>query len=181
MAWTTPLTAVANAAFTAAQFNASVRDNLLETAPAKATAAGQIFVSTAANTIAARVPTANGVAATETTTSTSYVDLTTSGPQVTSTTGTQAIVVITSGMSQNTAGGYCNVSVAVSGATTIAAGTNGVLNFRSGATNQQLVCSHVYLSTGLTSGSNTFKLQYNAGSGGGTATFFSRAISVIPL
>lgn len=37
MAWTTPMTAVANAVWTAAQFNSDIRDNLNETGPAKAT------------------------------------------------------------------------------------------------------------------------------------------------
>jgi len=39
MAWFTPLAGVSTATLTAAQWNASVRDNLLETAPAKATSA----------------------------------------------------------------------------------------------------------------------------------------------
>jgi len=178
--WSTPLTGVSNATLTAAQWNASVRDNLLETAPAKATAAGRIFVTTGANAIAERVPTSVGVGATEGTASTTYTDLTTVGPTVTVTTGTSALVAITSGMAQSAVGGYCNASVAVSGASTIAPGTN-VLNFRSGAANQQLVASHFSQMTGLTPGSNTFKMQYNAGSASGTATFFNRNLLVIPL
>ena len=55
MAWTAPMTAVANAVFTAAQFNTHVRDNLLETAPAKATTTGGYFVATGTNTIVQRV------------------------------------------------------------------------------------------------------------------------------
>lgn len=39
MAWTAPLTAALNGTLTAAQFNTHVRDNLLETEAAKATAA----------------------------------------------------------------------------------------------------------------------------------------------
>jgi len=180
MAYSTPLTAVSNATLTAAQWNASVRDNLLETAPAKATAAGRIFVTTGANAIAERVPSTNAVSATEGTTSTTYTDLTTVGPTVSVTTGTSALVAITSGMTQSAVGGYCNVSVVISGASSIAAGTS-VLNFRSGATNQQMVASHFSMMTGLTAGTNTFKMQYNAGAAGGTATFFNRQLVVIPL
>lgn len=180
MAYSTPLTAVSNATLTAAQWNASVRDNLLETAPAKATAAGRLFVTTGANSIAERVPSSNTVAATEGTASTTYTDLTTVGPTVTVTTGTTALVGITGGMAQSAVGGYCNASVAVSGASTVAAGTF-VLNFRSGATNQQIVATNFNMMTGLTAGSNTFKMQYNAGAGGGTATFFNRHLVVIPL
>ena len=61
MAWTTPLTAVSNTALTAAQWNASVRDNLLMTAPALATTTGRHFVSTGANTIAERAISSNSV------------------------------------------------------------------------------------------------------------------------
>jgi hypothetical protein len=53
MAWTAPGTAVGNTLLTAAFWNTHVRDNLLETAPAKATAAGQLFQATAPNAIAA--------------------------------------------------------------------------------------------------------------------------------
>ena len=54
MAWSAPMTAVANTVFTAAQFNQHVRDNLNETAPAKATASGGYFVATGVNAIAQR-------------------------------------------------------------------------------------------------------------------------------
>src|SRR6266568_2548959 len=98
MAWTTPLTAVANATLTAAQWNASVRDNLNMTAPALASAAGQIFASTAANTIAVRVPTGAYVSNLGTDASTSYGDLTSAGPAVTVATGAKAIVAIACGL-----------------------------------------------------------------------------------
>lgn len=52
MAWSAPATAVANTFLTAAFWNTQVRDNLLETAPAKAAAAGDSFYATAANAIA---------------------------------------------------------------------------------------------------------------------------------
>lgn len=51
MAWSTPFTAVDGNAFTAAQFNASVRDNLLETAPAKVTTGGALMASVGAHEI----------------------------------------------------------------------------------------------------------------------------------
>lgn len=183
MAWTTPLTAVSNAALTAAQWNASVRDDLAETAPAKATAAGQIFVSTAANAIAARVPTHSTVATTELTASTTYIALTTAGPAVTVTTGTQAVVFLSTGMTQSLGGGFCNCSFAVSGATTIAAGAQnaGIVSYRPSATGTQTTQGVTWLQTGLTGGSNTFTMLYNAGAGGGNASFFQRELVVIPL
>ncbi len=59
IAWTAPRTWVANDILTAAQLNAHVRDNLLETAVAKATAAGEVPYATAANALAMLSPTAS--------------------------------------------------------------------------------------------------------------------------
>jgi hypothetical protein len=51
MAWVAPRTWVTGEIVTAAYLNSNVRDNTLETAPAKAAAAGDIFVATGANAI----------------------------------------------------------------------------------------------------------------------------------
>lgn len=105
MAWSTPLTAVANASLTAAQWNASVRDNLLETAPAKATTATGYFVATGTNAIAQRVPLSSAIATDQSTTSTGgYANLTTSGPAVTVTTGVAALVCFGAWMTNDTGG-----------------------------------------------------------------------------
>lgn len=179
MAWTTPLTAVANAALTAAQWNASVRDNLNETAPAKATAAGQIFVSTGVNAITARTPSAAVVATSETTISTTYADLTTAGPSVTVTTGTQAIVFIGALMSNNTAGASSVANVAVSGATVISPSSDDdALRHQDSGTGGLIRATTALIPT-LTAGSNTFKMQYRVSSG--TGTFQFRRIIVLPL
>lgn len=178
MAYTTPLTAVSNATLTAAQWNASVRDNFAETAVAKATAAGQIFVSTAANALAARTPTGATVNVSESTTSTTYAALTTPGPAVTVTTGTQAIVGVASKMSQNTATANAYMSYAVSGATPIASNDNNAQLFQFPATTT-LRATAMTLQTGLTAGSNTFTAQYRVTAG--TGTFDSRHLFVIPL
>lgn len=53
MAWTAPRTWVATEVVTASIMNTHVRDNLLETGPAKVTAAGQSLFSTGANALAA--------------------------------------------------------------------------------------------------------------------------------
>lgn len=179
MSWTAPMTAVAGATFTAAAFNQHVRDNLNETAPAKATAASQLFVSTGANTIATRVPTTQYIATLESTTGNSYGDLATTGPLVNVTTGTIAIVAFAASQANTVADSAGLSSVAVSGASSVAASdawcilTDGVSagNFvRYGMT-------HVF--TGLTPGTNTFTVKYRAGSN--TARFQNREISVIPL
>ena len=88
------MTAVANSVFTAAQFNQFVRDNLNETAPAKATTAGSHFAGTGLNSIAERLTDTDLVATSQTTISTSYADLATVGPTVTATTGPYAIVFL---------------------------------------------------------------------------------------
>lgn len=179
MAWTAPMSAAAGSVFTAAQWNLHVRDNLLETETAKATAAGQMFVATAANAIAARVPTGAKVNASETTVSTVYAALTTAGPAVTVTTGTQALVFFKSKMSNNTADTAVRCSVGVSGATTItenddwAALIDGV---PIGKVNQ--VGSFKFFNT-LTAGSNTFTMKYKTVAG--TATFDRRELIVIPF
>ena len=59
--WTTPKTYSVGAVGTAAERNTYERDNLLETVPAKLTAAGEVPYGTAANTLAVVSPTAGGI------------------------------------------------------------------------------------------------------------------------
>lgn len=180
MAWTTPMTATANSAFTAAQFNTHVRDNLLETAPAKATASGQYFVATGANAIAARTFGYATVATSQSTTSTTYTDLSTAGPSVTITTGTSALCFISAQCSQATANVMCRVSVAVSGATTIAAGDGSEWISDGNPADQPISYTRLQPFVGtLTAGSNTFTLKYRTGSS--TATFAERDLVVLPI
>lgn len=185
MAWTTPLTAVANAALTAAQWNASVRDNLNETAVGKATSGGQFFVSTAANTLAA-YNTAHDQydgGGTDTTNSTTYVALT-GGAAVTVTTGTRAVVLNTSRMSHDTAGSRAWVTYAVSGATTIAASDSWAMPRDCETANR--LSTQTYVSTHsdgtpgvLTSGSNTFTQNFRVTAN--IASFTNRRITVLPF
>jgi hypothetical protein len=173
------MTAVANTVFTAAQFNTHVRDNLNETAPAKATTAGTIFVASGANSIAERVPSTAAVTTSETTTGTGYGDLTTPGPAVTVTTGTKAIVMVASLVQNSTAGQNSYASYAVTGASAISATDDRAVLITAAATNQTLRASAVYMETGLTAGSNTFTMKYRVT--GGTGSFQNRRITVIPL
>lgn len=175
MTWSAPMTAIAGATFSAAQFNQFVRDNLNETAPAKATASGQIFVSTGPNAIAARTPTAAATAASQSTATTSYVDLATVGPTVTVTTGTSALAFMAARIS-NSGANTSWASVAVSGSSSVAASDAWA------AENQGtdiVVSTRGHLFTGLNAGSNTFTAKYKAG--GSTATFVDRELIVIPL
>ena len=179
MAWTAPMTAVAGNAFTAAQFNTYVRDNLLETAPAKATATGGHFVSTGANAIAERFPQAALVSANESTSSSSYGDLTTVGPSVTVTCGTTVLISIYSSLQSITASALPHMSYAISGSTTVAAADAQAVSFQSATAGQSARIGMTFLRTGMTPGSNTFTAKYRAN--GGTGGFVDRRITVVPF
>jgi hypothetical protein len=116
----------------------------------------------------------------QTTSSITYTDLATVGPSVTTDTGTSALVSISATIYNTAAIGNTGfLSVDVSGASTIAAadGTGG--SAAAWNANANLQVSATFLMTGLTAGSNTFKLQYRVD--GATFGFFNRYITVIPL
>ena len=121
------------------------------------------------------------VAAVETTGSTSYTDLATVTDAVTVTVGPSgcAIVSMISQMSNNTGNAQTFLSYTVSGASTVAASDTNSVNYQSytgGGTDRR---SFTLLLTGLTAGSNTFKMKYRVS--GGIGTFAARRISVLPL
>jgi len=179
MAWTAPRTYVTSEIITASILNTDLRDNLLETAPAVATAGGRLIVTTGANAVIERLPTSSTVNTSESTSSTSYTDLATSGPAVTTTTSDRALIVITSRCSNNTTSQNSHASYAVSGATTISANDNFSLAFTSSAANEIVQASFAWIDTNLNAGSNTFTMKYRAGAN--TATFSRRTLSVIPF
>lgn len=181
MAWTTPPTFVAGNALTAAQLNVISAD-LNETAPAKATTGGQLFVSTAANTISARSVASATVLTQETTTSTTYADLATPGPSVAVTTGTQAFVWIASHISQTTATANTAASFEVSNAGSGVyqpATDNWSVLWQPPATGGGMRAGSILLLPALVAGSNTFKMKYRASAG--TGSFQWRTIMVLPL
>ncbi len=181
MAWSTPLSAVSNATLTAAQWNASVRDNMLVTPAALATTAGRIFVATGTNTIAERAVGSATVVATETTTTTSpFVDLTTPGPACTLTTGTTVLVWLSCLAFNTTAGSNAQMGVAVSGASTVAAVATEAYIVKSSGASDFIQAGYGFPLTGLTAGSNTFTAKYAAGVSG-TASFQRRRIIVLPI
>lgn len=174
MAWTTPVTAVSGALLTAAQWNASVRDNLLETAPAKATTSGRFFVSTGANSIAQREIKSDTVLTQQTGAATGYGNLGTTGPTVTITTGPAALV-FTSAQLENSGNGSTWASYGVSGATTDAITDERAIFNQSGATfGGRFGVSNLHT---LTAGSNVFLMQYRVSSG--TGTFDDRKLIVM--
>lgn len=180
MAWSSPMTAVANATFTAAQFNTYVRDNLSATAPALATTAGRHFAVSGTNEIAERAISEDFVSGGtgEATTSTSYTDLTTTGATITMTTGTHALVWFVSRATSGSATTQALSSVAVSGASTVAASDNWCV-IHAGTTSTRYGAQHLF--TTLTAGANTFTMKFRSSSASATATFFTRALAVMGL
>lgn len=178
MAWTSPMTAIVGAVLTASQWNASVRDNLLETAVAKATTPGGFFVSTGSNALAERVPTTASVNSDHTTSSTTYVSLA-GGPSVTVTTGTMALVFITARTRNDTTSFACHMGFSISGATSRIAAEETGLRFESAGISEFDRATAVSLETGLNPGTNTFTTQYKVA--GGTGSFYARSIIVVPF
>ncbi|MFD8226852.1 hypothetical protein ACFV16_22070 [Streptomyces massasporeus] len=178
MAWNAPMTAIAGSVFTAAQFNQFVRDNLAETAPSKAATPGGYFVTTATNQIAERIGVPSTNLTQDTTTATSYGDLdATSGPSVTVTTGNCALVIISTAL-HNSGTSSSRMSYEVSGASSIAPADNrGIGTY--GVAGSGVVCGNVIFHNDLTAGSNTFTARYRVA--GGTGTFQSRRLSVLPF
>lgn len=173
------MTAVAGASVLAADFNTFVRDNLLETAPAKATSLSSWFPNSGVNTIAERFPGQNNTLGSSTTTSTSYGNLadgvTTS---VTVSTGTKALVLLYTNLTNSIGGGNPNrtwCGFDVSGATSRAATDDRAVNHASSA---GMRWGATFLEA-LNAGTNTFTMRYRTSTG--TGTFSNRRIGVIPF
>ncbi|MFT2016283.1 hypothetical protein ACMA1D_10635 [Streptomyces sp. 796.1] len=186
MAWTAPKTWTAGAVLTAAELNEQLRDNLLETMPAKAMTPGAFFAVEDENYIVERRTQSARVNAVETTASTTYSDLATVGPSVTVTTGTRAFVFISAQLSNDTASAQSVMSWTVSGATNRDPVADATLLDLTAIVADGVPASspwgmgQVDLLTVLTPGENTFTAKYRAG-GSGTARFQNRFIAVFPF
>jgi hypothetical protein len=117
------------------------------------------------------------VAASETTASTSFVQLATTTDAVTVTIGANGLALVTvSADVSNSGANITNVDFAISGATTRAATDTTALK---NPTTTVVGQSRTTLITGLTPGSTTFGLRYRVAAG--TGTFLNRSIIVVPL
>lgn len=174
------MTALANTPFTAAQFNTHVRDNLLETAPAKATVQGSHFAVTGTNAIAQRTTTGQAVAAAESTVSTGFTTLATPGPTVTLETGNRVLVSLYAALVNTTSSSQsAMMGFIVSGDTTLAASVNrAVVASGSGGNPQRVGASFL---VNVSPGTNTFSARYRSSSGSATASFADRQIIVVPF
>jgi hypothetical protein len=180
MAWTAPTTAISGAVFTAAIFNASVRDNLNVTAAGVATTAARLIVTTGANAVTERAVDTNLVTTSQATTSLTYVNLATTGATVTITTGTRAFVMFGCAMANNIVGNGCRCAIDLSGATTSAASdTNSVLATSFNASDA-FQFTWFTLFDPINAGSNVFQQKYKA-INAGSASFSNRFVSIIPF
>lgn len=179
MAWTVPKTWVGGEVPTAALLNAQLRDNMLETMPAKATTSGQIFVGNGVNSIVGRVPDGARVTTGETTTSTSYTDLATVGPSVTITHGVYAAIFWSCSIQNTTANADTYMSWAMTGSNTRAAGDLYSVRQDGVPASNVWRMGSVDIHSGLTPGTTTFTAKYRCDSG--TASYSDRFIAVIPF
>ena len=176
MAWTTPITAVANSTFQASQWNAGVRDNLAVQAPAMSTTNGWLITSNGANVISQREIQQSEIVGTATTSSLTFVTLGT-GPAVTVTTGVGALIFLSSNIgiaTNNTAlyGPSVNGDTPSSGRCIMQDGDGTVTrDDRLGITSGHLT---------LTPGSQTFTAQARV-TGGGPVTVGKRRIIAMAL
>lgn len=159
-----------------------IRDDLNETAVAKATAAGRIIVTTGANSLAERTVSSAEIQVQETTSNTSATDLGTVGPTVSVVTGPNTVVFWGCQLQNDTSLQHSLMDFAVTGASTRGASDTTALRYQqnnTGASNLlRAACAD--LITGLTPGTNQFRAKYWV-SGISTGTFSRRRLTVMPL
>jgi hypothetical protein len=177
MAWTAPITFVSNTVLTASQLNTYLRDNMLETLPARATTPGGFFVVHGKNQIAEQLPVSAFVPTDESTSETAYTDLATGGPAVTVNTGTAALVMLNTHCQQSNSTAAW-MSYEVGGATSSDAQDNRAVMLQNSSPQRS---GMAILHEELTPGSNTFTAKYRMTGTTGTASFQSRRIAVLPL
>lgn len=122
-------------------------------------------------------PESASVETSESTSSTSFTDLSTAGPAVTIETGTKALVTFSSQVNQ-AASQSAYLAIAVSGATTVAATEYTRTGFGASTQLYTYAARSVKI-TGLTAGENTFTMKYRVD--GGTLSFANRDIAVVGL
>lgn len=179
MAWSAPITFTSNTALTASSLNTYLRDNLLESEAAKSVTQGSYIVAQGANTIAERLPARAQVLTSQTTQTTTYVNLSTVGPAVTVTTGENALVIFGCEMFSDTSA--CRMSVDINGTPIdYTADDEWSLVAGIGGTNHLQASVAVWFDN-LSPGLNTFTAKYRSvGDGSATATFLNRRIVVLP-
>lgn len=174
MTWST-LPTYTNGALTASQLMA-IRDNINESAAARATTATGYFVATGANSLAQRVIGADSVNTQQTDTMTSYGNITpgTSGPEVAMYTGIAALV-FTNAQLENSSTFPTWASYEIHDATSLTAGDSWAIFTQAGATFGGR--SGVSTWQAVNAGFNTFHMVYRVS--GATGTFDDRHMIVM--
>lgn len=180
MVWTAPITFDPNSVLTAAQMNTYLRDNMLETMPAKSVHAGSHFAVVARNQIAERMIKSGFIAGPDTSTSTEYTDLANLGPSVSVSTSVSAFVFLYAMQSEHITGGPTWMSYEVSGATESDADDNRAVQMQQGSIDRGQAWGAGILHEDLTPGINIFTAKYRV-SGNGNGTWTNRRIIVFPL
>lgn len=123
----------------------------------------------------------SSVLTSETTTSTSFTDLTTPGPAVTVTVGANGILLIGLGgaLQNSTSGAESHMSFALSGANTLAASDANDITLQAAAANQFIRAGRVVMLTGLSAGSTVVTSKYRVSAN--TGTFTNRMVWAVPL
>lgn len=118
----------------------------------------------------------------QSTTSTSYTDLATSGPAVTVTTGTKALVIVKARLFANDSAQAAYMSTEISGSSSVSAADDyGLVQSSTGTQAPRLNVASAHVYTGLTAGSNTFTAKYRSSNASSAAYFRYREIIVIDL
>lgn len=177
MAWTAPMTFTAASVLTATQLNTHLRDNLLETAPAKASIIGSYFAVVGANSIAERRIVRGVNLDYYEETSTTVVDG--SSPlAVTVETGTKVVAMWSAWINNDTANNWSQMTLRISGATTTASSDDWAMEVDGQPAGNPYRVSNIHPFT-VNAGSNTFTTQYRTQ--GGTAGYLRRELVIFPL
>jgi hypothetical protein len=177
MAWTVPRTWVAKETLTFSLLNTHLRDNMNETEAAKATGGG-LFFGAALNSIVERRASYGQTLSSTNTASTTYTGV---APSRTVNTSDRALVLWSADFQNDTANVNTWSSIALTGATTIAATDDySIVNSSTAANRNNQHMQHHFFNA-LTPGNNTFTMQYRVTSGASTGTWSNRRLLVIPM
>lgn len=183
MTWISPRTWVANTRVEDVTLNQHIRDNLLETGPAKVSASGQLLVSAGLNQIAARSVVSATTAAILTVTYGGFTALYRE-PQVTVTTGTRALCLWGSKIVRNGAGATHHHVSPLDPGTQYHQYSYGTWSISYGfdrLISDPFRAMGFKLFTELTPGSNTFQSNYFYDSFTGSGSVSDRFIIVLAL
>lgn len=118
----------------------------------------------------------------QSTSSTTFTDLATAGPTVTINTGSSALVTVSATTYRASGTGNTSlIGVNVSGATTRAASSDYGARTSYFVAGTNHVMAAQFVMTGLTPGTNVFKLQYYIDSAAVTVNFLNRYITVVGI